>query len=101
MKVGDESALDSPEECIWKLAPDCADVESSDDSTDGKGSGPSSGGGGVRARCKGEALYASWWERLLGKGGREARLTDGGDWGICGESEGRTVSSEIWGAYWG
>ena len=55
MNVGLESEFDRPEEGMWKFRPDCAD---SKDSTDGKGSVASSGGGGVRARCKGEALYA-------------------------------------------
>ncbi len=41
------------EEGMWKFRPDW--VESVDDSTDGKGIMPESGGGGVSAFCKGEA----------------------------------------------
>ena len=52
-----------------------------EDSTDGNGSAISSGGGGVSACWRGEALYASTW-LTAGKGGREARLTEEGDCGI-------------------
>lgn len=56
-----------------------------DDSTEGKGSMPlrSGAAGGVRACWRGEALYDSrlYWE-TEGKGGREARLIEEGDWGI-------------------
>ena len=57
----EESELERPVDRIWNCAPDCVEFvfESSDDSTEGNGSGPSSAGGGVRARCKGDALYAS------------------------------------------
>lgn len=50
---------------------------------DGKGSTPrSSGGGGVSAFCKGEALYASECGTMDEKGGRDDLLTEEGDWGI-------------------
>ena len=67
---------------MWKLCPDWAD--SIEDSTDGKGSIPSSGGGGVRVKvfCKGEALYVSKWLIAEANGGSEDRLNDAGDCGI-------------------
>ena len=59
--MGEESEFERPVDRMWKLAPDCVELlfESRDDSTEGNGSGKSSAGGGVRALCSGEALYAS------------------------------------------
>ena len=73
---------------MWKLCPECED--SIEDSTDGKGSTPSSGGGGVSVRvfCRGEALYVSKWFIAGAKGGSEDRLKDAGDCGILVSSVG-------------
>lgn len=72
-------------EGMWKLRPDW--VDSMEDSTEGKGSMPVSGGGGVRALCRGEAAKEWKWEdAAVGNGGREERLMDCGDCGICGSS---------------
>ncbi len=54
-----------------------------EDSTEGNGSIPGSGGGGVSAFCSGEAANEWKCDAVVGKGGREDRLADGGDWGIC------------------
>lgn len=49
--MGEESEFERPVDRIWKFVPDCMELvlESRDDSTEGKGSGISSAGGGVRA----------------------------------------------------
>lgn len=66
---------------MWKLRPDW--IDSMEDSTEGKGSRPGSGGGGVSALCRGEAAKEWKWEdAAVGKGGREERLVDCGDCGI-------------------
>lgn len=58
-----------------------------EDSTEGKGSRPASGGGGVRALCRGEAAKEWKWEDVaVGNGGREERLMDCGECGTFGAS---------------
>ena len=59
---------------MWKFSPD---------STEGKGSGPVSYEGGVRAFCSGDAWY-DWNSVVEASGGREARCGfRGGDGGTC------------------
>ena len=90
MRTAEPTGLESEllvraEEGKWKLRPEW--VDSMGDSTEGKGSRPVSGGGGVRALCRGEAAKEWKWEdAAVGNGGREARLMEGGDCGICGAS---------------
>lgn len=71
----------SAEECMWKLRPDW--VDSMEDSTEGNGSVPGSGGGGVSAFCNGDAANEWKCDVVVVFGGNEERLVTGGDCGIC------------------
>ena len=62
------------EEGMWKFRPDW--VDSMEDSTDGNGSMPGSGGGGVNAFCSGEAAKEWKCDAVVGNGGSEERLLD-------------------------
>ena len=73
----EDAEVGKPEAEMWKLWPDPA---LSADSTEGNGSGSfgpaASGGGGVRARCSGDALYWCCCRKPRGRkpGGRDDRL---------------------------